>query len=450
MVAVTYIGALAALFRIYGGPVDALSDFLKYSQEIAAGFSSQMASAGPPAEVATLSAVLAIAVIATATAVLFRARCAPTLLIILFPLFVLFKSAIVRHDTGHTVTSCPAIVGLTGLLLVGRLGRWHSRVAQAVVFLAIAGASWFAPTSIPNLLASGATNWANLCNYRATRANSRRVSSQAVTRKLQLPGAMLARIGHATVDVYPWDICYAAAYRLNWKPRFVFQSYSAYTPDLDRRSAANYLGKNAPAHVLYSHKAIDQEHPCIVDPRTWMELFRRYDVVDQGKDMLLLERRTSPRWDRVEKLGTRSIAFGDRWELPTGVAGMRLLLRQVNGEISPLGRLTESLYKVYPPVIHVEYADGSTAKHRLSWRNAESGFLISSLPKELSGVRRLFENRESDRVSAVSFHDQGGFEQEFQISWYRVPMPVTPDSQNAAPRIAAHEMSSDRGDARRR
>ena len=57
------------------------------------------------------------------------------------------------------------------------------------------------------------------------------------------------------------------------------------------------------------------------------------------------------------------------------------------------------LYKVYPPTIRVEYKDGAVAEHRLVWQNVRSGFLVSSLPRELSGVRKLLETGEADKVS---------------------------------------------------
>ena len=80
------------------------------------------------------------------------------------------------------------------------------------------------------------------------------------------------------------------------------------------------------------------------------------------------------------------------------------------------------LYKIQPPTIRIEYRDGSVEIHRLVWRNVETGFVVSSLPKNLSGVRQFLDNGEADQVRAVSFVDKRGlcFERTIQLSWSRI------------------------------
>jgi hypothetical protein len=418
LLVLAYVGTLGGLFRTYGGPVDALGEFLRYSREIAAGYSLQMSITGPASELAMLSAVLAAAFIALAAGIALGARYTPALGIVLFPLFMLFKSAIVRHDSGHVLTSCPVMIGLAGFLLPFYGGRWQSWTTQAVVALALVVGLWFAPTNPSRLLTRGAGALLNLFRYEAHVAHIRRIDSK-VKDQLRLPSTMLARIGSATVDVYPWDICYATANGLNWRPRFALQSYAAYTPNLDRRSAQDYRCDNAPQYIIYSHQAIDAQHPCVVDPQTWLEIYRWYDVVEQAGELLLLERRVSPRWDGREELGSRLIALGERWEVPEGIRGPVILRAKLR--LNRTGTLSSLFYKVYPPTIRVEYEDGSIAEHRLVWQNARSGFLASSLPRDIEGVRRLFEHGEADRVRAVSFLANGRcFEPRFRVAWSRI------------------------------
>jgi hypothetical protein len=81
------------------------------------------------------------------------------------------------------------------------------------------------------------------------------------------------------------------------------------------------------------------------------------------------------------------------------------------------------LYKVYPSTIRVEYKDGAVAEHHLVRQNVRSGFLVSSLPRELRGVRNLLETGEGDKVRAVPFRDNyGAFEREFQVTWLRASL----------------------------
>ncbi|MDR2058321.1 MAG: hypothetical protein LBP83_08620, partial [Dysgonamonadaceae bacterium] len=52
-----------------------------------------------------------------------------------------------------------------------------------------------------------------------------------------LPSEFLQQAANKRVDVFPYDIALLYAYDLNWSPRPVFQSYSAYTPVLDQINA---------------------------------------------------------------------------------------------------------------------------------------------------------------------------------------------------------------------
>jgi len=337
---------------------------------------------------------------------------------ILFPLFVLLKSALVRHDTGHVLQACPTVVGLAAVLLPGRLSRWEFRSIQGLVAASLLGCwAWFSPPSPSTVISSSASSMDSLWHLQETRATLRMKDGE-VKNSLKLPQAFLSRIGSDSVDVYPWDISYVTANRLNWKPRFVLQSYAAYTAELDRKCADNYREENAPRYILYSHKALPIMHPCIVDVQTRMEIYRWYKVVDQADDMLLLQHRDSPRWNRSDELGSKWISFGERWEVPEVVQGpvsLRASLR-----LNLVGKLYRMLYKVYPPKIRVEYRDGQVMDYCLAWQNVKSGFLVSSLPRDLNTQRRFFDGgeAEADGVRSVTFlNDNGCFVKGFHVTW---------------------------------
>jgi hypothetical protein len=418
-VLLAYAAVLIGLFRIYGGPLGALGDFFRYSQQIAAAYSTQMSYPGPIGEVIVASALLGLFLVAAVAGVLRRASYAPVLLIILFPLFVLYKSAIVRHDDNHFLMACPIVAGLVALLLPGQTGWWRSVTTQAAVAGLLVALSWFTPSSVESFFTRGPRSLVGVCKYAQTKARIKALDAN-VRDQLKLPASFLAKIGSAPMDVYPWDISLASANGLNWKPRFVLQSYCAYTPILDLKSAWNYRREGGPEYIVYSYQSIDAQHPCIVDPRTLMEIYCCYNVVDQADGMLLLKRGAHHRydWDNRETLGTKSVAFGERWEVPKGIGAPIIL--EANLKLSLLGRLASLLYKVYPPMIQVEYRDGPAQTYSLVWRNIKSGFVVSSLPRDLNGVRQFLEKGEAEPVEAVSFLGGGWcFETECQLSWSR-------------------------------
>ena len=55
----------------------------------------------------------------------------------------------------------------------------------------------------------------------------------------------------------PWDIAAIWALDRTWNPPPVFQSYSAYTAELDRRNAEHFQSSEAPHAILQSNETID-------------------------------------------------------------------------------------------------------------------------------------------------------------------------------------------------
>jgi hypothetical protein len=444
LLAFTYLVALLTLFRIYGGPIDALVDFVRFSLAIGSGFSSQMSGLrpAPGASETVIIAGMILALVVTGAGVLLRRPFAPIALVVLFPFFALFKGAIVRADFGHFEMSCPPMVGVAAFLLAGCNGRRQARVIQAFVMILLGGCLWLIPPTPASVLMKGIHSGEQLWRQAEFR---RALSGVTMKPKYTLPPMMLEMIGRATVDVYPHMSCYAFYNDLNWRPRLVFQSYAAYNPNLDRKCADLYAGPNAPQFIIYKHESIDTEHPCIVDPLTWLELARWYDLAARSGDVLLLRHRQTPRWEEARRLGHRWLAFGERWEVPHGVRGPVILRAQP--ELNTLGKLSDLVYKVYAPRLRVEYEDGTTAKHLLVWRNIRSGFLVSDLPNDVSRVPLFLDQGKADRVRAVTFlDDHGFFRKAFRVSWSEVPFEATASRSVPQPvvPVSLHQMTWDR------
>ena len=90
------------------------------------------------------------------------------------------------------------------------------------------------------------------------------------------------------------------------------------------------------------------------------------------------------------------------------------------------GALHNLLWKVYPPTIRLEFADGSIRKHRIVWRNGVSGFLISELPASLNDVDALWNPKKRIDVKAITFFaDPADFDGEVEITWQRLVPKVS-------------------------
>ena len=78
--------------------------------------------------------------------------------------------------------------------------------------------------------------------------------------------------------------------------------------------------------------------------------------------------------------------------------------------------------------------------YRLVWQNVKSGFLVSSLPRDVDTQRRFFEGgeAEADGVRSVTFVDNKGcFVKGFHVSWLRESLSPTSRSPDLARPVAS-------------
>lgn len=406
LLAMVYLASLAILFRIYGGPLSALWPFLQGSRELASGYSAQMSLDDVRVSIIPVLILLGLTAAGLIISLVKRSPLAPIFAIMLFPMFTLYKGAVVRQAPGQFLLALPPMVSLTALLLPEASRRLRTRVGATIaVAAALAMGFWYAPAKVEKVAIRGANNWITLCTMDRMRT-SVATNDLNLKKTRGLPPSFLTRIGKATVDVYPWEASYIWSNDLRWRPRPVFQSYSAFTPALDRICADFLRGPNAPKFIVYSHIAIDGQHPCIVDPRTWLEIYRLYDLVDGHQDLLLLQRRENPRWTGGDQVAAASTHLGERIMIPEAAGG--LVFMKADLELSLKGKLASMFYKVNPPSILIEFKNGQQARHRLVWRNTSKGFLINNLPRDLADVANLFQKGEAQEVVAVTFEDPSG------------------------------------------
>lgn len=406
LLATLYFASLAILFRIYGGPLSALWPFIQGSRELASGYSAQMALDDPKTTMAPIIGLLAMIAVALIASLAARSSLTPSLVLMILPMFIFYKSAVVRQSAGHFLLAWPPMVSLTALLIPEASRRLRTRVGATIAVAAVVAVGfWYAPAKFEKVVVRGASNWITLCTMDNMR-NAIGNLDQNLKKTRGLPPSFLTRIGKATVDVYPWEASYIWSNDLRWRPRPVFQSYSAFTPALDRMCADFLRGPNAPQFIVYSHIAIDGQQPCIVDPRTWLEIYRLYDLVDGHQDLLLLQRRGHPRWSGGDRVAAASTHLGERITIPEAAGG--LVFMKANLELSLKGKLASTFYKVIPPSILIEFKNGEKARHRLVWRNTSKGFLINNLPRDLADVVNLFQKGEAQEVIAVTFEDPAG------------------------------------------
>jgi hypothetical protein len=416
----TFVGG----FRAYGGPIEAVPDFIANSFRIAAAYSAQMSDAGPARDLYEAAVCVGVLAVFLVWASFRRRRYAAVGLLLCWALFALVKSAFVRHDTSHAFLFFATVPAYFALLLVlpeRPIERWTATAACLIV-LAVAIHGRVAQSSpqgfsLADCWPDGPGNLRAALHWADARRDARD-AARRVTDALRMPASLLHQVSGRPADAYPWEMTLLFANGLPWCPRPIPQSYSAYTPELDELNARHYRAPAGPELVLYHSGAIDGEHPWFVDPLTLRELASRYDVAARSPLYLLLARRSEPRPVEPVPVTTSTVRLGSRVPVPSD--SEFLLAAALEFRLTPAGRARDLLWKVYPPRIQLELADGSTREYRIVWRNAVNGLLISELPATLEDVDALWRPEKRTAVTGFTlFADPADFDTTVGLTWLR-------------------------------
>ncbi len=98
-------------------------------------------------------------------------------------------------------------------------------------------------------------------------------------------------VGQSTVDIFSWEQGVLFLNELNWHPRPVFQSYTAYTPSLIATNGDFYASDKAPEFVIFKLQAVDWQFPLMNDAEAIKIVLRDYQPLLSEKGYLLLKRK---------------------------------------------------------------------------------------------------------------------------------------------------------------
>ena len=129
-----------ACFKTFGGPMDAVPDFLRGGFRLASGYSAQMSVAGPAFDLYAALACFALAGLLAVAGGWFDRRYAVLALISSGSVFLTFKSGFVRHDPSHVilfVQFLPAVVALFLVLPLTRIREWTA-AGMCLIVLSVA------------------------------------------------------------------------------------------------------------------------------------------------------------------------------------------------------------------------------------------------------------------------------------------------------------------------
>ncbi|MDI1318912.1 MAG: hypothetical protein PSW75_01795, partial [bacterium] len=224
----------------------------------------------------------------------------------------------------------------------------------------------------------------------------------------------LSIVGAGSLDVIGYDQAYALFNSFHYRPRPVFQSYSAYTPELARLNADFYRSDRAPDYVLLRVNSIDERLPGMDDSAVLYIISHRYEYVLSEKAFQLWHRKPG-KFDYApltpQPQPARELALGSPWAI--GDYGDRKLWLRADLAPSLLGRLRNFLYK--PPHLYLELRDtsGKTSTYRMAPPIGRAGFILSPMLEDLMDFINFSAGEPGRAVSQITIKTAPGDEKYF-------------------------------------
>ncbi|HMI08405.1 MAG TPA: hypothetical protein VK528_12715 [Flavobacterium sp.] len=336
------------------------------------------------------------------------------------PVYVLYKQSFVRADDGHIVDFflyTPMVVLCN--VDISRHLRNHIVKVLFIAVLALPIYYLSAKMHKPLMLKEKLSKTAFLGGYsKFTPDASMRIVGQGI----QLPASVKRKIRRATVDVYPWNIQMLMENRLNYLPRPVCQSYSAYTPYLEDLNFEHYNNVNtAPQFVIYDYTNLDDRYLLFDESKLNLALNLNYFLAEQfdydGRKLLLLQKKPDFRPIRLEKIRT----YDARMELP--LIPKENVYYEIGLQQSLLGKLY-GIYEHAPAVKLAVYLKGADVRrYKTGTKLLQTGIFSTSYVGTIEDCALFFAHQPTQyQVKYYKFRGvkKDMFKEEKTITEYKI------------------------------
>lgn len=336
------------------------------------------------------------------------------------PIYVLFKQAFVRADESHMKEFFYCSV-----LLMFCLYDFHlqQKNKYAIFFICVSG---LISIYFVNKLDAYAFNFEAKTSkknyfegYKSFTPNS---GFHLFPNNNQLPQSVLNRVGNNTIDSYPWNTQILLENKLNFTPRPVFQSYTAYTSKLEQKNFDFYNSEKAPKFVLYDFEAIDDRYPLFDEPKLNLIFKQNYTCVDtlvvNSRKTLLLEKKASAQKIKFVQIKEYAIYLDTPLVPQEGIYYEVFVYRNLLGDFM-------SVIDHGPNILlAVVRNDGEVRKYKTSNKLLETGVFSTQHIKDTNEFRSLLEgdNKEQNQVKAYYFEPKNKtfFKDKIRIKEYKI------------------------------
>jgi hypothetical protein len=414
--------------------------FIRGSLQIAAGYPEGMAFAGDRREIRLAKVIVVLLVLsAMARRHAWNAPSLAAALLLAGACFMAWRHAVIRQDPAHSCDffGCALVIAI---LLPASLPAINWKAPYRVAAIAYAGLlsciglmtdsnqAWDLHTYWPLLKRSYQGHWGRVAHpVQFQAALAERIGLAPAT--CCLP-RIAGRVGNRTIDEISNEPAIVLLNHMNYRPRPIFQSYSAYTDYLLKANADYLAGPRAPDYLLVDLQALDMHLPTMEDGPALLEVLHRYRPVMLEKSRILLERRSGQAATLVrQKIGSLAVRFNEEVRLPPGEGQVLSLRIQETFE----GACHRLLLRGDPLTLNILTSEGRRLSYRLIPGMAASGFLINPLVQNNEDLIHLYAAQSCPRAVAISVTSQSGkaYQSELTMTIESVPnlLPQTLTAQ---------------------
>ncbi len=363
-----------------GQPFFALFSYFLNMSRIALNYAEAMAMKGDPYEILLylIASLLILCCAISAKNNRILNKLSLTFFIFCF-LFVAFKTGFVRHDGGHTSGAIPFLIMATILLMTLDLNK--SMLTIAIFFSIV---TWgridnvHFKTQTTTIINNIFNTYSNLYEGVKIRTSSRNKLKKKFENRLSnihkcFPIPKL----NGSTDIYSFQQSYLLSSENTFSFRPVFQSFTAYSPELIKINEMFLRSKNAPDNILFRIEALDTRLQALEEGLSWPTILQNYDIRSFENEYINFRKKKTNNQNHVEhKIYHKKNTLNKEVELPETEGD---LYAEIHIEQTFLGKIASFFFRPSELSISVILPDGTKKYFRFISTMGKTKFLLSPL-----------------------------------------------------------------------
>lgn len=337
-------------------------------------------------------------------------------------LYILYKQAFVRTDLWHSTEFFKYVLLL--ILASGMLFYRHAAKAPAFIITVVCVACLFTNFKYASYDLTGLQGKIDKSRYFIDFAEYEKDDKvHFMPNENGLPPEILEQIGSSTVDIYPYNAHMLFENGLNYLPRPVMQSYTAYTAYLQELNYNHYTSGNAPQFVLYDYSSIDARYPLFDEPRLQLVFQYNYQIAatftHMGREVLLLEKRSNAKPVQFKFVKEYAMKLG------SPIVPQKDTYYEISVYHGLLGK-AKGLLRFAPKMLLAAHtADGQVHDYRTSKTLLEGGVYSGTLITSTTDFEAMLKNVSLGAANNILYYEikaekQRYFKEKIRIKEYKI------------------------------